>query len=773
MVTNINVVKRDGEKEPLDLDKFHKVVEHACEGITGVSASQVEMSSHIQFYNNIKTSDIQETLINSAAKLISDETPNYQFVAGRLINYHLRKEVYGGFEPPHIFDHVKLLVKKGLYDRELLKMYDEGEWDQLNRIVRHGRDDLLTYAAMEQFRGKYLVKNRATGKFFETPQMVYLLIAAVLFAKYPKESRLGWVKRYYDAISQHHISIPTPVLSGIRTTERQFSSCVLIECDDSLNSICTTSTIIKKYISQRAGIGILGGLIRAEGDEVKGGMKSHTGIRPYWRSFQSDVRSCSQGGVRNGAGTMNYHFFHLEFPDLIVLKNNAGTHETRLTKLDYCVHVNKLFYKRYLEGGNISFFSPKDTRDLIDAFYRNDEKFEEMYIAAENSRIRRVTLPAKVVMEDMIVKERVDTGRIYLMNVDHANDHGSFIPERAPIKTTNLCVEITLPTAPLEHEFDENGEIALCTLSAINWGKAPEDREARDEWMKEMCQLSVRALNELLDYQDYPFIAAKNAAMNRRPLGVGIVNLAYWIAKNNMTYTDCDLNLLDEMVESQMFYLLEASADLAVENGPCPKWGDTKYSQGILPIDTYKEFMDTLITRQPTKDWEGLRLRFMTTGGYNSTVAAGMPGETSSQVANATSGVDPVRALVSYKKSKDGVLAQVVPEHRNLGSKYEILWDMKNPRGYLEVCATITKWFDQSISTNTTYNPIHYNEVDSEGNARIPESELVRDILYAYKLGIKTLYYNNVLDGAGEAEEEPANDNEEPEEEEICEACTI
>jgi ribonucleoside-diphosphate reductase alpha chain len=770
MVSNINVVKRDGEKELLDLDKFHRVVEYACEGITGVSASQIELTSQIQFYNNIKTSDIQETLINSAAKLISDETPNYQYVAGRLINYHLRKEVYGDFEPPHLFDHVTKLVKKRLYDKELLKMYDVDEWDKLNKIVRHSRDDLLTYAAMEQFRGKYLVKNRSTGQIFETPQMVYLLVAAVLFHNYPKETRLDWVRRYYDAISQHHISLPTPVLSGIRTTERQFSSCVVVECADSLNSICTTSTVIKKYISQRAGLGILAGRIRAEGDEVKGGMKSHTGVRPYWRSFQSDVRSCSQGGVRNGAGTMNYHFFHKEFPELIVLKNNSGTHETRLRNLDYCVHVNKLFYQRYLQGGVISFFSPKDTYDLIDAFYRNDPKFEEMYVAAENSRIPRVTLPAKEVMEDMLAKERVDTGRIYIMNADHANDHSSFL---VPIKGTNLCVEITLPTHPLEHEFDENGEIALCTLSAINWGKVPADPAARDEWMKEMCQLAVRALNELLDYQDYPFIAARNATMKRRPLGVGIVNLAYWIAKNGMTYTDADLNAIDEMVESQMFYLLETSADLAEERGPCPGWQDTKYSKGILPTDTYKDYMDVLVTRKPTKDWEGLRIRFTTVGGYNSTVAAGMPGETSSQVVNATSGVDPIRALVSYKKSKDGVLAQVVPEHRNLGSKYEVLWDMKSPRGYLEVCATIQKWFDQSISTNTTYNPLNYDEKDGEGNPRIPLSVIVGDLLYAYKLGIKTLYYNNVLDNAGEADETPETNDDEEIVEEPCEACTI
>jgi ribonucleoside-diphosphate reductase alpha chain len=770
MISIINVVKRDGEKEPLNLDKFHKVVEHACEGITGVSVSQIELSSQIQFYNNIKTSDIQETLINSAAKLISDETPNYQYVAGRLINYHLRKEVYGDFKPPHLFDHVTKLVKKRLYDKELLKMYDIDEWDKLDKIIKHGRDDLLTYAAMEQFRGKYLVKNRATGQIFETPQMVYLLVAAVLFHKYPKETRLDWVRRYYDAISQHHISLPTPVLSGVRTTERQFSSCVVVECADSLNSICTTSTVIKKYISARAGLGILGGFIRAEGDEVKGGSKRHTGIRPYWRSMQSDVRSCSQGGVRNGAGTMNYHFFHKEFPDLIVLKNNRGTHETRLTHMDYCVHVNRLFYQRYLEGGNISFFSPKDTEELVAAFYRNDPDFEQMYIAAENSRIPRITLPAKEVMEDMLAKERVDTGRIYIMNIDHANDHSSFT---IPIKGTNLCVEITLPTHPLEHEFDEEGEIALCTLSAINWGKASSDPEACDEWMREMCQLAVRALNELLDYQDYPFAAARNATMKRRPLGVGIVNLAYWIAKNDMTYTNADLNKIDEMVERQMFYLLETSADLAEERGPCPGWNETKYSKGILPLDTYKSFMDTLISRKPTKDWEGLRIRFTTVGGFNSTVAAGMPGETSSQVVNATSGVDPIRALVSYKKSKDGVLAQVVPEHRNLGSKYEVIWEMKSPRGYLEVCATIQKWFDQSISTNTSYNPLNYDEKDEEGNPRIPLSVIVGDILYAYKLGLKTLYYNNVLDNSGEDENEVELQDEQPAEEEICEACTI
>jgi ribonucleoside-diphosphate reductase alpha chain len=762
MMSLIQVTKRNGSKEMLDLNKFHKVVEWACEGINGVSESEVEIKSHIQFYDGIKTKDIQETLIKAAADLISEDTPGYQYVAGRLINYHLRKEVYGDFNIPHLRDHIHNVISAGYYDKDIEEWYSPADLDYLNGILNHDRDFQIAYVGMEQFRGKYLIKNRSTGKIYETPQMAYMLIAMVLFRNY-KEDRLKWVKDLYDATSNFEISLPTPIMAGLRSPQKQFSSCVLIETDDSLDSINATASAIVKYVSQKAGIGIGAGRIRALGSPIRAGDTTHTGVIPFYKHFQSAVKSCSQGGVRGGAATLYYPIWHLEIEDLLVLKNNKGTEDNRIRGLDYGVQFNKVMYERLLTGGNITLFSPNDVPDLYDTFFTNTEKFRELYEKAERStKIRKKTIPA-VELFSAFMQERKDTGRIYLMNVDHANDHGAFVKELAPIHQSNLCCEIDLPTKPLKDINDENGEISLCTLAAINWGKI---REPSD--FARPCTLAVRALDELLDYQDYPVLAAKNSTMARRPLGVGIINLAYWLARNDLSYQNIDssgLGKLHEFTEAWSYYLIKASVDLAKEKGACPKSGETQYGQGIFPIDTYKRDVDELATPQYNLPWGVLADAAKQYGIRNSTLMALMPSETSAQISNATNGIEPPRSLVSVKQSKDGVLKQVVPEVRKLKNKYDLLWDQKSPEGYLKICAVLQKFIDQGISVNTSYNPKFYED------EKIPMSEMIGHLLMFYKYGGKQLYYFNTNDGAGEYEMPalPAgNVNDED-----CESCKI
>ena len=739
-MTQIQVQKRNGNREPLDLEKLHKVVFWATQNITGVSASEVEIKSHLQFYNGIQSSNIQETLIKSAADLISDETPNYQYVAGRLICYHLRKQVYGQFQPCALYDLVKRNVKSGFYDQELLDTYTEDEWVRIDSFIKHDRDEQLTYAAMEQFRGKYLVQNRVTKEIKETPQVAYVLIAAILFGKYPKESRMSWIHDYYDAISTHQISLPTPVMAGVRTPQRQFSSCVLIETDDSLDSINTTSSSIVKYVSQKAGIGIGAGRIRAIKSAIRNGDAYHTGVIPFYKLFQAATRSCSQGGVRNGAATLYYPIWHLEVEDLLVLKNNKGTDDNRVRHMDYGVQFNKVMYERLLTNGDITLFSPHDVPELYDAFFTNVDLFRELYERAErNTRLRKKTVKA-VDLFSIFVQERKDTGRIYLMNVDHANTHSSFKQDIAPIRQSNLCCEINLPTKPLNDINDPNGEIALCTLSAINWGafRNPED-------MEKACTLAVRGLDALLSYQNYPILAAELATQNRRPLGVGIINLAYWLAKNDVSYSDPNaLPLVDRWAQHWSYYLIKASADLAVEFGACPKSNETKYHDGILPVDTYKQEVNELVAHQDVMDWPGLRTQLKQHGIRNSTLMALMPAETSAQIANATNGIEPPRSYVSIKQSKDGVLKQVVPEYRRLKNKYELLWDQKSPEGYMKICAVLQKYIDQGISVNTSYNPQNYED------EKIPMSEMLKHLIMFYKYGGKQLYYFNTFDGSGE-----------------------
>ena len=766
----IQVTKRDGTSEPITIDKLHKVVSYACEGIAGVSASEVEINSQIQFFNGIKSEDVQETLIKSAADLISEQTPNYQWVAGRLINYHLRKMVYGQFEPWTLFDLIRFNVDAGFYDSEVLKSYTKKELEKLNSFIKHQRDDTLTYAAMEQFRGKYLVQNRVTKRIYETPQMAYMLIAMTLFQTYPKESRLKWVKDYYDAISTFDISLPTPVMAGVRTPQRQFSSCVLIETDDSLDSINATTSSIVKYVSQKAGIGIGAGNIRALGSPIRSGDAYHTGVIPFYKLFQSATRSCSQGGVRNGAATLYYPIWHLEVEDLLVLKNNKGTEDNRVRHMDYGVQFNKLMYERLLEGGDITLLSPSDVPGLYDSFFNDYTKFKMLYERAEkNQNIRKKTIKA-ISLFSQFMEERKNTGRIYLMNVDHANTHSSFNETVAPVKQSNLCCEINLPTKPLNAFSDDEGEIALCTLSAINWGNI----KSIDEFEKP-CELAVRGLDALLDYQNYPVKAAESATMNRRPLGVGIINLAYWLAKNDITYQNPNLSLVDEYAEAWSFYLIKASVELAKEKGACLKSEDTKYAKGITPNMTYKKDLDELVDHEERLPWDSLRSDLQIHGIRNSTLMALMPAETSAQISNATNGIEPPRSFVSIKQSKDGVLKQVVPGIHKLRNKYDLLWDQKSPQGYLKICAVLQKYIDQGISVNTSYNPTFFED------EKIPMSTMIQDMLMFYKYGGKQLYYFNTFDGQGEIDINKMNNENKNREDfetqeeydEYCESCVL
>jgi len=757
------VIKRDGSRAALDIEKLHKVVFYACEDINGVSPSEVEIHSQVQFFDGIKTSDVQETLIKSAADLISEESPNYQWVAGRLINYHLRKMVYGQFEPWHLKDLVEKNVELGFYDTEILRTYSKSDFNKLNKLIKHERDDTLTYAAMEQWRGKYLVQNRVTKQIFETPQMAYMLISMTLFQAYPKDSRLKWVKEYYDAISTYDISLPTPVMAGVRTPQRQFSSCVLIEADDSLDSINATTSSIVKYVSQKAGIGIGAGSIRALGSPIRNGDAYHTGVIPFYKMFQAATRSCSQGGVRNGAATLYYPIWHYEVEDLLVLKNNKGTEDNRVRHMDYGVQFSKLMYERLLSGGDITLFSPSDVPGLYEAFFNDQEEFKYLYEKAEvHPNIRKKTLPA-IQLFSSFMEERKNTGRIYLMNVDHANTHSSFDEKVAPVRQSNLCCEINLPTKPLSSFESDEGEIALCTLSAINWGKINKPSD-----FAKPCELAVRGLDALLDYQDYPVKAAENATMKRRPLGIGIINLAYWLAKNNTSYEEPDLELLDEYAEAWSFYLIKASANLAKEQLAPSGFNETKYSKGIMPMDTRKKEIDELIPHVERQNWNGLRLDIMEWGIKNSTLMALMPSETSAQIANATNGIEPPRSFVSVKQSKDGVLKQVVPGIHKLKSKYNLLWDQKSPEGYLKICAVLQKYIDQGISVNTSYNPTFF------ADEKIPLSTMIQDLLMFYKYGGKQLYYFNTFDGQGEID---LNKLDELPQEQIddadCDSCVL
>ena len=748
---DILVQKRDGRLEKIDLDKIHRVIEWAAEGLDNVSVSQVEISSHIQFYDKITTKSIHETIIKSAADLISAATPDYQYLAARLAIFHLRKIAFGQFEPPHLFDHVTKLTQEGRYDAHILQDFSKEEFDILNDYIDHNRDLSFAYAAVKQMEGKYLVQDRVSKQVFESPQFLYMLVGMCLFASYDKQydkaARLDYIKRFYDTTSTFKISLPTPIMSGVRTPSRQFSSCVLIECDDSLDSINATTSAIVRYVSQRAGIGVNAGRIRALGSPIRGGEAQHTGCIPFYKLFQTAVKCCSQGGVRGGAATLFYPIWHLEVENLLVLKNNRGVEDNRVRHMDYGVQINKTIYQRLIKNQNVTLFSPSDVPGLYDAFFADQTEFERLYEQYEqDDSIRKRSVPAQELFS-LMMQERASTGRIYVQNVDHCNTHSPFDPSVAPIRQSNLCMEIALPTQPLDNINDESGEIALCTLSGINLG---EINQLED--IKEPAELIVRALDALLDYQDYPVIAAKNGSMKRRTLGIGVINYAYYLAKNGTKYSDpTALGLTHRTFEALQYYLLVASNKLAKEQGACPAFGDTTYSQGILPIDTYKADIDAICNEPLQLDWEALRQDIKTHGLRNSTLTALMPSETSSQIANATNGIEPPRGLVSVKASKDGILKQVVPEIDKLKDQYELLWQMPNNKGYLSLVAIMQKFIDQSISANTNYDPTKFED------SRVPMKVMIQDLLMAYKLGVKTLYYHNTRDGANDAQDDLEN----------------
>ncbi len=750
MNKNIQVTKRNGKKEPIDMEKIHRVIEWASRGLKGVSVSQVEISAQLAFFENIKTEDIHETIIKSAADLISTDAPDYQYLAARLAIFHLRKKSFQSFTPPSLFAHVTKLTDAGIYDTDILEKYNKAEIEALDAHTDHERDMKFSYAAVKQLEGKYLVQNRTTGEIFESPQQLYMLVGMCLFQEYEADMRMNIVKRFYDAVSTFKISLPTPIMSGVRTPTRQFSSCVLIETADDLDSISATAGAIVKYVSQRAGIGVNAGRIRALGSPIRGGEAMHTGCIPFYKHFHTAVKSCSQGGVRGGAATLFYPFWHLEVKDLLVLKNNAGTDENRVRHLDYGVQFNGLMYQRFVEDGNITLFSPDETTGLYEAFFEDQDEFKRLYEQYEqNNSIRKKTIKARELFATFM-QERANTGRIYVQNVDHCNTHGAFDSKVAPVRQSNLCMEITLPTKPLYSVQDENGEIALCTLSAVNLGAL----DSLDE-LEEITEIIVRALDSLLDYQDYPIKAAQLASMNRRTLGIGITNLAYYLAKNGAKYSDGSGNdLVHNTLEALQYYSLKASNKLAQEKGKCPLFHQTQYAKGIMPIDTFKQDIDTFCHTSLQLDWETLRKNIVKIGLRNSTLTALMPCESSSQISNSTNGIEPPRGFITVKQSKDGLLKQVVPEYENLKNQYELLWDIKDNEGYLQLCAIMQKFVDQAISANTHYDPSKF-----EGG-KVPMKLFLIDLLKAYKYGVKTLYYHTTRDGSGENENKPEKEDE-------------
>ncbi|MCS0313563.1 ribonucleoside-diphosphate reductase subunit alpha [Vibrio diabolicus] len=738
MIMDIKVTKRNGKLEQGNIDKIHRMVTWAAEDLEGVSVSQVEMRARIQFSDGMKTSDIHETLIKSAADLISETNPNYAILAARMAIFHIRKKAYGEFNPPHLYDHVVKLVGMGKYDKHILEDYTREELNELNDYIDHNRDMDFAYAAVKQLENKYLVQNRVSGEIYESPQFLYMLVAACLFSKYKPKKRMRYVKRFYDASSKFKISLPTPIMSGVRTPTRQFSSCVLIESDDSLDSINATASSIVRYVSQRAGIGINAGRIRALGSEIRGGEAFHTGVIPFLKYFQTAVKCCSQGGVRGGAATVFYPLWHGEARSLLVLKNNRGVEENRVRHMDYGVQLNRLMYQRLVDGGNISLFSPSDVPGLYEAFFADQDEFEKLYVQYENDpKIKKETVKA-LELFTLLMQERASTGRIYIQNVDHCNTHSPFDPSVAPVRQSNLCLEIALPTKPLNNVESEDGEIALCTLSAFNLGAISDLSE-----LDELSDLVVRALDALLDYQDYPLPAARISTMKRRSLGVGVINYAYYLAKNGVKYSDGSANdLTHKTFEAIQYYLLKASMNLAKEFGACSGFNETRYSQGILPIDTYKSDLDAVCKTQLQLDWEELRKEIKVHGLRNSTLTALMPSETSSQISNATNGIEPPRGYVSVKASKDGILKQVVPGIKEYKENYELLWNIGDNAGYLTLVGIMQKFVDQAISANTNYDPSRYE------SSKVPMKKLLQDLLMAYKLGVKTLYYHNTRDGA-------------------------
>ena len=774
MNSDVKVIKSDGSKVSIDLEKIHVMMNKACRGITGVSESLVEMNSGLQFYDDITTKEIQKILIKSASDLISLDNPNYQFVAARLLLFAIQKQVFNTkwkdktkddsldkIYPP-LKEMVKSNIEKGLYSADLISKYSEDELDKLNSYLRHGRDLDFTYAGLQQVVDKYLIQDRSSNTMFETPQYMYMLIAMTLFQDYNghgEKNRLWYVKKYYDASSTFKINIPTPIMSGVRTPMKQFASCVLVDSDDTLNSLFSSDMAIGRYVAQRAGIGINAGRVRGLGAKIRGGEVQHTGVIPFLKKFESTVRCCTQNGVRGGSATVHFPIWHQEIEDIIVLKNNKGTEDNRVRKLDYSIQLSELFYKRFLQNGEITLFSPHDVPGLYDAF--GTPEFDEMYEKYENAySIPKRKVSARELITDLL-KERAETGRIYIMNIDHCNSHSSFTDK---INMSNLCQEITLPTEPIQHIDDHGGEIALCILSAINVGVV------KDEELEEVCDLAVRGLDELIDYQEYPVAAAEMSTLARRSLGIGYIGLAHYLAKNRVKYGDESAwRLVHELTEKFQYYLLKSSMTLAQEKGKCDYFDRTKYAQGILPIDTYKKDVDDIVKPEYKMDWEKIRAEILTHGLRHSTLTAQMPSESSSVTSNATNGIEPPRDYLSVKKSKKGTLKQIVPQYSYLKNAYTLLWDMKDNTGYINIVAVMQKFFDQGISGNWSYNPENYD------NNEVPISIMARDLLNTYKYGWKTSYYQNTMDGKVEdvMEEPLPSDPFDSDSEEDCDACAI
>jgi ribonucleoside-diphosphate reductase alpha chain len=763
-MSNVRVKKRNGSIEPMNLEKMHVMVERACKDIAGVSASQVEMQSGIQFYDGITTDEIQEILIKSASDLISLDQPNYQFVAARLLLFSIRKSLYGKiFEIPSLQDHIQRCVESGVYDPAVNDKFSAEEIQEIGKFLDHDRDLLFTYAGLRQVADKYLVQDRSSGQVYETPQFMYMLIAMTMFAEYPVETRLNYIKRYYDAISRHKINIPTPIMGGVRTPIRQFASCVLVDIDDTLDSIFTSDMAVGRYVAQRAGIGINAGRIRGINSKIRGGEVQHTGVVPFLKKFEATVRCCTQNGIRGGSATVHFPIWHQEIEDILVLKNNKGTEDNRVRKLDYSIQISRLFYERFISGDDISLFSPHDVPNLYDLF--GTEEFDGLYRTyEEDDRIPKKRIPAQELFGQLI-KERAETGRIYIMNIDHCNSHSSFLDK---VEMSNLCQEITLPTKPLQHIDDPNGEIALCILSAINVGKVRSDNE-----LEELCDLTVRALDELIDYQKYPVIAAEQGTKNRRSLGVGYIGLAHYLAKLGFNYDSQEAwDAVHSLSESFQYFLLKASNNLAKEKGKCGYFDRTKYSTGTLPIDTYKKDVDEITNVAYQHDWDSLRNDIQEFGLRHSTLSAQMPSESSSVVSNATNGIEPPRGFLSVKKSKKGPLKQVVPQYSSLKNNYTLLWDMPSNDGYIKVVSVMQKFFDQGISGNWSYNPTNYED------NQIPMEIMAQDLLSTYKYGWKTSYYQNTFDNKSDEVEEtppPVTDliSQIENEDETCESCAI
>jgi len=765
MSNGTNVVKRNGSVEGLDLNKLHLMVEEACRDLAGVSASQVEMQSGIQFYDGITTGEVQEILIRSASDLIDLEHPNYQFVAARLLLFAVRKQLFGRMHDcPTVLEHTQKCVELGVYDAEILSLYNTEDFEKLQSFVDHSRDYIFTYAGLRQIVDKYLVQDRSNGDLYETPQFMYILIAATIFSKYPKETRLDYVKRYYDAISKHKINIPTPIMAGVRTPLRQYASCVLVDIDDTLDSIGHSDLAIYKYVAQRAGIGINAGRIRGINSKIRGGEVQHTGVVPFLKKFEATVRSCTQNGIRGGSATVHFPIWHQEISDIIVLKNNKGTEDNRVRKLDYSIQISKIFYERFIQNGEITLFSPHNVPGLYDAF--GTDRFDDLYVGYERDEsIPRKTIGAQELFLD-ILKERAETGRLYIMNIDHCNSHSSFLDK---VSMSNLCQEITLPTTPIQHIDDPNGEIALCILSAINIGKIKTNED-----LEVLCDLAVRSLDELIDFQGYPVRAAEITTRARRSLGVGYIGLAHYLAKHGVKYDDPGAwQLVHDLTEAFQYYLIKATTLLAREKGACEYSHRTKYGQGILPIDTYKKDVDELVPNNLKYDWEELRELVKQYGVRNSTLSAQMPSESSSVVSNATNGIEPPRGYLSVKKSKKGPLKQIVPQFHTLKNNYTLLWDMPSNRGYINIVAVMQKFFDQAISGNWSYNPENYP------NNEVPVSVMAQDLLTCWKYGWKTAYYQNTYDNKTDEVDDPKQELQNlledllDTDEEDCESCKI